>query len=188
MKGLAGILAWRLFLGLVTLVAISLVIFGAIEALPGDLAEARLGQSATPETVAAFRAELGLDRPAYVRYLEWLSGMVTGDLGVSLANGQPVADLIAARLGNTLFLAAVAAAVAVPLSIGLGILAALYQGSFYDRAVSVITLTSISFPEFFVAYALTFYLTGFDVSPIVQWIAGSDTGFRSMADVAPGTG
>ncbi|MEM6973061.1 MAG: ABC transporter permease [Pseudomonadota bacterium] len=183
-----GILAQRLAFGLLTLFVVSLIIFGAIEALPGDLAEEILGQSATPETVAAFRRELGLDQPAPLRYLSWLGGLLTGDLGNSLANQRPVAELISGRLGNTLFLAAVAALVAVPLSITLGILAALYQGSIYDRAVSVFTLSSISFPEFFVGYILIFAMTGFDAPALVQWIAGSDTGFRSMANVAPGAG
>ncbi|MEM9781550.1 MAG: ABC transporter permease [Pseudomonadota bacterium] len=186
MSGVAGIIARRLVLGALTLFVVSVIIFGAIEALPGDLAEEILGQAATPETVAAFRRELGLDQPAPVRYLDWLGGLLTGDLGNSLANQRPVAELIGGRLGNTLFLAAVAAIVAVPLSIALGVLAALYQGSIYDRAVSVFTLSSISFPEFFVAYILIFAMTGFDAPAIVQFISGSDTGFRSMADIPPG--
>jgi len=151
-------IAQRLGLGLVTLFVISLLIFGAVELLPGDLAEEMLGQSATPETVAAFRRELGLDLPAYERYLNWLGGVVQGDFGNSLANGRPITDLIAGRLGNTLFLALYAAAIAVPLALILGILAALYRNSWFDRAINVFTLSSISFPEFFVAYILIFYL------------------------------
>ena len=109
--------AQRLGLGLLTLFVISLLIFGAIELLPGDIAQEILGQSATPETVAAFRRELGLDLPAYQRYLNWLGGVLQGDFGTSLANQRPIADLIATRLGNTLFLALYAAAIAVPLSL-----------------------------------------------------------------------
>jgi peptide/nickel transport system permease protein len=147
----------RLALGLLTLFIISLLIFGAIELLPGDLAQEILGQSATPDTVAAFRRELGLDLPAHIRYISWLGGALQGDFGNSLANGRPIADLIASRLSNTLFLALYAAVIAVPLSLALGILAALYRNSLYDRAINIFTLSAISFPEFFVAYILIFW-------------------------------
>ncbi|MDX1709876.1 MAG: ABC transporter permease [Rhodovibrionaceae bacterium] len=144
----------RLALGLLTMFIISIIIFGAVELLPGDIAQEILGQSATPETVAAFRRELGLDQPPHIRYFDWLGGVLQGDFGKSLANNRPISELISARLGNTLFLAALAAAIAVPLALTLGILAALYRNSLYDRAVNVTTLTSISTPEFFVAYIL----------------------------------
>ena len=154
MDKLVRMVAQRLALGLLTLFVVSLIIFGSVQLLPGDLAQAILGQSATPETVAAFRRELGLDLPAHIRYLHWLGGMLQGDMGNSLANQQPIAPLIGTRLGNTLFLAGFAALISVPLALVLGILAALYRNSFYDRAVNVVTLTSISFPDFFVAYIL----------------------------------
>ncbi len=160
----------RLGLGLVTLLVISLIIFGAIELLPGDLAEEILGQSATEETVAAFRKNLGLDQPAWKRYLQWLGGAVQGDLGVSLANQRPIGDLIGGRLGNTLFLALYAAAIAVPLSLFLGILAALYRNSLYDRMVNIVTLGSISFPEFFVAYILIFVIAQAGLFPSIASI------------------
>ena len=160
----------RLGLGFVTLLVISLIIFGAIELLPGDLAEEILGQSATEETVAAFRKNLGLDQPAWKRYLQWLGGAVQGDLGVSLANQRPIGDLIGGRLGNTLFLALYAAAIAVPLSLFLGILAALYRNSLYDRIVNVATLGSISFPEFFVAYILIFVIAQAGLFPSIASI------------------
>jgi peptide/nickel transport system permease protein len=149
----------RLGLGLLTLLVISLLIFGATELLPGDFAQAVLGQAATPETVAAIRRQLGLDQPFHVRYLAWLGGALTGDFGASLANpDRSVADLIGTRLGNTLFLAAYAAAMAVPLSLALGILAALWRNSVFDRSANAAALTSISFPEFFVAYVLILWL------------------------------
>ena len=152
-------IAQRLGLGLVTLLVISLLIFGATELLPGDFAQAVLGQAATPETVAAIRRQLGLDQPFHVRYLDWLGGALRGDFGTSLANpGRAVADMIGVRLGNTLFLAAYAAAMAVPLALLLGILAALWRNSPFDRAVNAGALTSISFPEFFVAYVLILWL------------------------------
>ena len=158
MRDVLGIVAKRLGLGLVTLLIVSIIIFGAVEMLPGDLAQAVLGQAATPETVDAMRKELGLDRPAPVRYLDWLRGAVTGDFGVSLANNRPVAEQIGPRFANTLFLATYAAVIAIPLSIGLGVLAALYRNSVFDRVANVATLTSISSPEFFVGYILVLFL------------------------------
>lgn len=149
----------RLGLGVITLFVISLIIFLGVELLPGDLAQEILGQSATPETVAAFRKELGLDLPPHVRYLDWLGGIVQGDFGTSLANKREISELIGTRLGNTLFLAMVAAIIAVPLAVTLGIMAALYRNSWFDRGINVATLTSISTPEFFVAYILILFLS-----------------------------
>lgn len=152
----------RLGLGLLTLFVVSLVIFFCVELLPGDLAQAILGQSATPETVAAFRQELGLNQPALTRYMNWLGGIVSGDMGRSLANQREISELISARLGNTLFLAGFAAVIAIPLALVLGILAALYRNSWFDRSINILTLSSISFPEFFVAYILIYFFA-------VQW-------------------
>ncbi|MFP6731965.1 MAG: ABC transporter permease [Alphaproteobacteria bacterium] len=151
-------IARRLALGVLTLIVVSLIISLGVELLPGDLAQAILGQAATPETVAAFRKELGLDLPLYQRYFDWLFGMMQGDMGVSLANQREISELISGRLKNTIFLATLAAVISVPLAVTLGILAALYRNSFYDRAVNVLTLSSISFPEFFVAYILILFL------------------------------
>ena len=156
MSGLGRMIVARIGLGLLTLVAISALIFGALQLLPGDVAEAILGQNRTPETVAALRAQLGLDQPAWIRYLDWMGGMLSGDFGRSLASGRPVADLIGGRLFNTLSLAAYAALISVPLSIGLGILAALWRGRSADRAISIGALSAISMPDFFVAYVMIF--------------------------------
>lgn len=154
MEKITRIIFQRLGLGLITLFVVSVIIFSAVELLPGDLAQQILGQSATPETVAAFREQLGLDQPAFIRYFSWLGGIVTGDFGKSLANGREISELLGARLGNTLFLAAFAAIIAVPLAILLGVAAAIYRNSLFDRLINVVTLTSISFPEFFIAYIL----------------------------------
>ena len=164
----------RLALGIVTLFLVSLVIFSSVEFLPGDFTQAVLGQAATKDTVAAFRAELGLDEPAVTRYFDWVGSVMTGDLGKSFSGrsasgvdrSRDVADLIAPRLRNTLFLATFAAVIAVPVSLALGITAALYRNTFYDKAVSAATLTTISFPEFFVAYVLMLLLaTLFPILP-----------------------
>jgi len=151
------IVAQRIALGLLTLFTISLLITFGVEVLPGDLAESILGQGATPETVKVFRAELGLDKPAHMRYLSWLGGMVTGDLGVSLASKREISELVGIRIANTLFLGGFAAAIAVPLALFLGILAALYRNTLFDRSINTFTLTTISFPEFFVAYILILF-------------------------------
>jgi len=167
----------RLALGLVTLVVVSIVIFTAVELLPGDFAEAILGQSATAETLQAYRDELGLERAPLTRYLEWLSGAWRGDFGNSLANGQPIAELISTRFGNTLFLAAMAATIAIPLAITLGVLAALYRNTWFDRSISVSTLSMISFPEFFMAYLLVlFFAIKINIFPALANI-GVDTDF-----------
>ena len=154
MSGLFGLVTKRIAMGFLTIIVISVLIFIGVEALPGDLATAILGQEATPETVAAFRKELKLDLPPHVRYFAWLGDFMKGELGTSLANKRPVAELIYWRFGNTIFLAASAAVVAVPVAIILGILAALYRNSLFDKTISMVTLSTISFPEFFVAYIL----------------------------------
>lgn len=156
---LARMIVARLGIGVFTLVVISVLIFMAVSLLPGDIAQQVLGQSATPETVAAFRRDLGLDEPLITRYLAWIGGVVQGDFGHSLANGRPVADLLAARLGNTMFLAAYAALIAVPLAVTLGLLSALWRGRTFDRLANVLTLSAISLPEFFIAYILMFWLS-----------------------------
>ncbi len=155
---MARLIAQRLFFGLVTLWAASVLIFAGTEVLPGDLASAILQNNATPEALAALRAELGLERPAVVRYWEWLTGALQGDFGRSLANKRDVAADIMPRLRNTLFLAAYAAAVAVPLSVALGLMSAVWRGRALDRTVNVVTLMTISVPEYFLAYILVKYL------------------------------
>lgn len=150
-------MAQRIALGLLTLFVISLMIAFGVELLPGDLAQEILGQGATPEGLRVLRLQLGLDTPPHIRYLDWLGGMVTGDMGLSLANKRPISELIGPRLSNTLFLGGFAALIAIPVALTLGILAALYRNSLYDRGVNIFTLTSISFPEFFIAYILILF-------------------------------
>ncbi|ROL65591.1 ABC transporter permease [Pseudomonas protegens] len=154
MKSLRNLLLQRLALGLFSLFAVSLIIFLAVSLLPGDIAQAMLGQAATPQTVAAFRAQLGLDQAPLARFGHWLWNVLHGDLGRSLANQRPIADLVATRLGNTFSLAALAALVSVPLALGLGVLAALYRNGRFDRLLNTLALSAVSFPEFFVAYLL----------------------------------
>lgn len=176
MVKIVKMVAQRLALGLLTLLIVSMIISAGVELLPGDLAEAILGQGATPETVAAFRREVGLDVSAPVRYVNWLGGILQGDFGTSLATKREISELIGVRFKNTLFLAALAAVISVPLAVTLGVLAALYRNSLYDRLVNMVTLTSISFPEFFVAYILILFLS---VNASI---------FPSIANVSPDLG
>ncbi|MFN4099321.1 MAG: ABC transporter permease, partial [Pararhodobacter sp.] len=146
----------RLALGLLLLLAASVMIFAGTMILPGDVAQAILGQNATPQALANMRAELGLDRPAVVQYFDWLFRAVQGDLGTALSNRLDIATSIAGRLRNTLFLAAVAAAISVPLAIFLGLLAVRYRDRWPDKLISAITLTSISLPEFLLGYVIMY--------------------------------
>ena len=174
MQSVMGIILQRLGLGLLTLLVVSILIFASVNALPGDFAEAILGQSATPEAVAAIREDLGLNKHPVTRYFDWLFGILTGDFGTSFAQAQfaefagsdtgkggiaSVYDQLVPKFRNTMFLAFVTACIAVPLSLVLGILAALYRNSIYDRVVNIGTLSSISSPEFFLAYILILYLS-----------------------------
>jgi peptide/nickel transport system permease protein len=144
----------RLGLGVVTLWVVSVLVFVGTEILPGDVAEAILGQSATPEAVSAIRAQLNLDRPAVVRYFDWLTNFLRGDLGMSLAANTQISEMISGRLKNTLTLAALTAAFAVPIALAMGLAAAMYPGGRVDRLVTVSTLFLLSVPEFFIAATL----------------------------------
>lgn len=144
----------RLGLGVITLWVVSVLVFAGTEILPGDVAQAILGQSATPEAVAAIRDQLQLDRPAVVRYADWLSNLLRGDLGISLAANMEISEMISGRFKNTLVLASLTALLAVPLSLAMGLAAAMFPGGRVDRLVTVSTLFLLSVPEFFIAATL----------------------------------
>jgi peptide/nickel transport system permease protein len=151
---LLSMITQRFLLSIVLLFTVSLVIFGGVEALPGDFATTYLGQSATPQAVANIRAELGLNKPITTRYFEWLGGILTGDFGTSWANRNSVSEQIGQRLGNSLFLAFFAAIISVPLAIGLGMIAVFFRDRLPDRIINIASLAAISLPEFFVGYLL----------------------------------
>ena len=151
------LVAQRIALGLLLLLAVSVLIFAGTQILPGDVAQSILGQSATPEALANLRAQLGLNDPAYIRYFKWLGGVVTGDLGTALSSGQDIATSIGGRLKNTLFLAFWAAIVSVPLAILLGLLAVRFRNGPIDKLISGLALASTSLPEFFVGYLLVYF-------------------------------
>ena len=161
----------RIGLGIISLFFVTLIIFSSVNLLPCDFVESVLGQTRTEESVKIFRKELGLDKPYHVRYVNWLTSAIQGDLGSTFSGrnatyaNQPqqntarsVSSLLKPRLFNTFFLAAMTAIIAIPLSLILGITAALFRNSIYDRTVNASALTTISMPEFFVAYILIIYL------------------------------
>ena len=154
---LLALILQRLGLSAILLLAVSVLIFAGVEALPGDFATTYLGQSATPQAVANIRSELGLDRPVTTRYFEWLGNALQGDFGTSWASRNSVSEQIGNRLGNSLFLAFFAALISVPLAILLGLLAVLYRNRMPDKIINVISLAAISLPEFFIGYLLILY-------------------------------
>jgi peptide/nickel transport system permease protein len=148
------LIAQRIGLGVLTLFLVSALIFAGTEILPGDVASAILGNQATPEALEAIRQSLHLHDPAIIRYWRWLYAFLHGDLGKSLTNDRPVIDQIIVRLRNTLFLASIAAIIAVPLAVTFGVMSAIYHNRLFDRLMSVVTLSFISFPEFFIGYIM----------------------------------
>jgi peptide/nickel transport system permease protein len=141
----------RVALALVSLLVVSAVVFTITALLPGDAAQAQLGQEATAESLAALREQMGLNVPAPLRYWAWLSGMAQGNPGLSVVTHMPVADMIASRLPNSVKLAAITAAIAVPLALALGIASAMWRGSWFDRLASSGAVAVVSVPEFLVA-------------------------------------
>ena len=150
-KTMARLLLTRIAMAVLTLFIVSIVVFAITNLLPGDAAEESLGQAATPETVAALRAQFGLDPPAPVRYLRWLAHILRGDAGTSLVSGQPITEMIGKRLPNSLVLAGATALVSVPLALTLGILSAMYRGSLFDRGMNMLAVSVVSVPEFLIA-------------------------------------
>jgi peptide/nickel transport system permease protein len=151
---LAKLIARRLALGVLTLFLISLVVYAAVLALPGDAATAILGREATPDRVAALRDQLNLNDSVISQYLSWIGGVLTGSFGESTATQQPVSELLSDRVANTAFLVFVAAVVAVPLSIGIGVWTAMRRDRSVDHLVSTSTLVLAALPEFVIGIGL----------------------------------
>lgn len=175
MSPIVRLITQRIALGILLLFLVSILIFAGTQILPGDVSQAILGQSATPEALANLRAELGLNDPAYIRYFRWLGGVLTGDLGTALTSRQEITATLLPRLWNTLFLAFCAATVAVPLAIILGLLAVRYRNGAIDKLLSGFALTSTSLPEFFIGYLLVYF---FAVK--LQWLPGISTVYVGM--------
>ncbi|WP_321853928.1 MULTISPECIES: ABC transporter permease [Paraburkholderia] len=150
-RGMAILIVQRIGAALLTLLLVSAIIFVITNLLPGDAAQAALGQSATPETVAALRHQFGLDQPAWLRYAHWLNALAHGDFGMSSSSSMPVAQLIESRLPKSWQLTWITALVSVPVAVTGGIVAAVKRDSWIDRLISLGTLSLIATPEFLIA-------------------------------------
>jgi peptide/nickel transport system permease protein len=155
----------RLALGVLTLWLISLVVFAAVLALPGDAATAILGREATPDRVAALRDQLNLNDSVVSQYLQWIGGVLTGSFGESAATQQPVSELLSSRVANSAFLVFVASAVAIPLSIGLGVWLAMKRDRPVDHIGSTTTLVLAALPEFVIGIGLVLLFA----TSVFQW-------------------
>jgi peptide/nickel transport system permease protein len=183
--GLAKIVLRRIAFGLLTLWLVSIVVFAATTALPGDAARAIMGQQATPERLEALREKLNLDRSFTEQYTDWIGGVVTGDLGASLALHEVrVSSVISSKVVNSLFLVSVAAVIGIPVSILVGALSARYRDGWFDMTASVITLALAALPEFVlgVCLILLFATSVLQVLPAVSPIS-RDVSFWSQLDM-----
>ncbi|HEY0855923.1 MAG TPA: ABC transporter permease [Albitalea sp.] len=151
---------------IVTLLAASAVIFAVLDVLPGNVAEVMLGESATPESLQALNAKLGLDRPPLVRYAAWMSGLARGDMGTSVAYDTPVAELLLERLAVTVPLAVMAMALTTLLALTLGVYAASRHNRLGDVSVMVASQLGIAVPSFWFAILLVWL---FAVK--LQWVS-----------------
>jgi peptide/nickel transport system permease protein len=185
LHGITGFVVRRLLLGLLTLFLVSVIVFGATQALPSDPARAILGRTATPQSLGTLRKELHLDRPVLEQYTSWLGGLVTGDPGDSLAANEPVTKLIGKRIANSAYLMLLAALISVPLAIVLGAVAARRRDSVFDHATSILLLALAALPEFVVAIGLVVLLgtTVFHVLPAVSLIPPDEPAWRHLKEL-----
>jgi peptide/nickel transport system permease protein len=144
----------RALLGLLTLFGVSVVVFAATQALPGDAARSILGRNATPQSLAALRAQLHLEEPATTQYLHWLGGVLTGDPGRSLSADEPVSELIGKDAENSAVLVLITALICIPLSLVLGAFAAFRRDGLFDHGSSAVLLGLAGIPEFVTAIVL----------------------------------
>ncbi len=170
----------RLALGVLTLFLISLVVYAAVVALPGDAATAILGKEATPDRVAALREQLHLNDSVVSQYLQWISGVLTGSFGTSAATQQPVSALLSDRVANSLFLVFCASVVAIPLSIGIGVWTAMKRDKPVDHVMSTTTLVLAALPEFVIGIGLILlFATGvFHWFPAVSLLAPGEKAWQ----------
>jgi len=171
-RGVWGFILRRLLLGIVVLILVSILVFLATQALPGDPARAILGREATPASLAALRRQLHLDQPVIEQYWTWVTGLLHGNLGTSLAAQEPVSTLLAPKLVNSAVLVALAAVLSIPLSIAIGAYAALKREKAFDQASSNLLLGLAALPEFVVGLVLVilFATTVLHVLPAVSTI------------------
>jgi peptide/nickel transport system permease protein len=171
--GLGGFIIRRVLLGVLVLALVSVVVFAATQALPGDPARAILGRTATPASLKALRDQLHLNRPVLQQYTSWVTGLLHGDLGTSLAASEPVSTYLHDRLINSAFLVIVAGLISIPLSIAIGAYAALRRDGLFDATSSIGTLLLAALPEFVVGVTLVvlFATTVFHALPGIAYLA-----------------
>jgi peptide/nickel transport system permease protein len=171
-SGVWGFILRRLMLGIVVLILVSILVFLATQALPGDPARAILGRSATPASLAALRRQLHLDQPVFTQYWTWITGLLHGNLGTSLAAQEPVSTLLAPKLVNSAVLVALAAVLSIPLSIAIGAWAAFRREKAFDQASSNLLLAAAALPEFVVGLVLVilFATTVLHILPAVSTV------------------
>ena len=166
----------RSLIGILTLVLVSILVFAATQILPGNAASAVLQNTATPQRLAALEKQLGLNRPAVEQYWTWLTGVLHGNFGTSLANGQSVGTLVGGRIVNSLVLVVLAGVIGTLIGVGLGVLAAAWRDSLFDRVLSVTSLAVTALPEFVVAVVLVIFFA----AVVVHW-------FPAVSVFVPGT-
>jgi peptide/nickel transport system permease protein len=185
LHGIPGFIIRRLLLGMLTLLLVSIIVFAATQTLPGDPARAILGRSATPDSLRALREELNLDQSAFVQYGDWLKGILTGDLGTSLAAREPVSQVIGKRIENSAFLMLCAALISIPLAILIGAVTARRRDGTLDHTMSVGLLGLAALPEFVVGILLVVLLgtTVFQVLPAVSLIPPDEHAWQHMKEL-----
>jgi len=180
----------RLGISLVTLWVVSVLIFIGTNLLPGDVAQIILGQMATPESTAALREKLGLDKHPVEQYLVWLSNVAMGDLGISKAGlgaglGTPIVEMLGPRIDNTAMLTVLVGIIAIPISVALGLLAAMHPGTRLDRTITFSTLNIISVPDFLIATILVLvFAVSLGWLPSIVYLRGDESGWVLMKTIA----
>jgi peptide/nickel transport system permease protein len=168
--GITGFIIRRILLGALVLATVSVVVFAATQALPGDPAQAILGRNATPDSLKALRDQLGLNESVLSQYTNWVTGLLHGDAGDSLATQQPVSKLLSDPLVNSAFLVFCAGIISIPLSVAIGAYAALRRDRTFDVSTSLAMLVMAALPEFVVGVSLVvlFATTVFNVLPAIS--------------------
>ena len=180
----------RLGISLVTLWVVSVLIFIGTNLLPGDVAQIILGQMATPENTAVLREKLGLDKHPVEQYLVWLSNVAMGDLGISKAGlgaglGTPIVEMLGPRIDNTAMLTVLVGVIAIPISVALGLLAAMHPGTRLDRTITFSTLNIISIPDFLIATILVLvFAVSLGWLPSIVYLRGDESGWVLMKTIA----
>lgn len=172
----------RALLGVVIMVVISILVFLATQALPGDAAVAKLGRSGTPEALAAFRKQYGLGQGVFQQYFTWLGNFVSGHLGISLTTSAPVGTLIDQRIGNSLVLLFVGGVIGIPISVLLGVYAARRRDGVFDHSSGVVLLALAALPEFVIGIVLTLLLATqvFNVLPAASLLDAQQSIWSQM--------